>query len=43
MSIKQYIVYLMSESGLSSCVKASEILEASHDEVNRLLKQPLVY
>ena len=39
MSIEQYIAYLMSEPGSSSCVKASEVLEVSHDKVNRLLNQ----
>jgi len=40
MSIEQYIAYLMSEPGASSCVKASDVLEVSHDEVNRLLNRP---
>lgn len=39
MSIEQYIAYLMSEPGSSSCVRASEVLEVSHDKVNRLLNQ----
>lgn len=39
MPIEQYIAYLMSEPGSSSCVKASEVLEISHDKVNRLLNQ----
>ena len=39
MSIEQYIAYLMSEPGSSSCVRASEVLEVSHDKVNRLLNR----
>ena len=39
MSIEQYIAYLMSEPGSSSCVRASEVLEVSHDKINPLLNQ----
>ena len=35
--IEKYIAYLMSSPVGSSCVKASSILEVSHDEVNRFL------
>ena len=37
MDIEKYIAYLMSSPVGSSCVKASSILEVSHDEVNRFL------
>lgn len=39
MSIEQYIAYLMSEPGSSSCIRASEVLEVSHDKITRLLNQ----
>lgn len=37
MDIEKYIAYLMSSPTASSCVKASAVLEVSHDEVNRFL------
>lgn len=37
MQLDQYIAYLLSTPCPSSCVKASEVLEVSHDEVNRFL------
>lgn len=37
MDIEKYIAYLMSSPTASSCVKASTVLEVSHDEVNRFL------
>jgi hypothetical protein len=37
MDIEKYIAYLMSSPTGSSCVKASTVLEVSHDEVNRFL------
>lgn len=37
MDIEKYIAYLMSSAVGSSCVKASSVLETSHDEVNRFL------
>nr|WP_162056527.1 transposase [Pontibacter pamirensis] len=37
MESAQYIAYLMSEPRKVSCVKASEVLEVSHDEINRFL------
>ena len=40
MSIEQYIAYLMSEQVASNCVKASNVLEVSYDEVSRLLNRP---
>lgn len=33
----EYIAYLLSEVGKSSCVRSSKVLEISHDEVNRFL------
>jgi hypothetical protein len=37
MELSSYIAYLLSEPGKISCVRASEILSVSHDEINRLL------
>jgi hypothetical protein len=37
MDIEKYIAYLMSSPTGSSCVKASAVLQVSHDEVNRCL------
>lgn len=37
MDIEKYIAYLMSSPSGSSCVKASAVMEVSHDEVNRFL------
>ena len=37
MESASYIAYLMSEPRKVSCVKASEVLEVSHDEINRFL------
>ncbi|MEO0331207.1 MAG: transposase [Bacteroidota bacterium] len=37
MDIEKYIAYLMSSPTGSSCVKASQVMEVSHDEVNRFL------
>lgn len=37
MDIERYIAYLMSSPAGSSCVKASQVMEVSHDEVNRFL------
>ncbi len=37
MELSSYIAYLLSEPGKASCVKASEVLSISHDEVNRFL------
>jgi Transposase DDE domain len=37
MNLGEYVAYLMSSPSNSSCVKASEVLCVSHDEVNRFL------
>lgn len=37
MESAEYIAYLMSEPYKSSCVRSSEVLAVSHDEVNRFL------
>ena len=37
MESAQYIAYLLSEPRKVSCMKASEVLEVSHDEINRFL------
>lgn len=37
MHLDQYITYLMSNPSNSSCVNASDVLQVSHDEVNRFL------
>ena len=37
MDSAHYIAYLLSEPRKASCVKASEVLEVSHDEINRFL------
>ena len=37
MEASDYIAYLLSESGKSSCVRSSNVLQISHDEVNRFL------
>lgn len=37
MEAAEYIAYLMSEAGKSSCVRSSQVLQISHDEVNRFL------
>jgi hypothetical protein len=37
MEASEYIAYLMSEPYKSSCVRSSQVLQISHDEVNRFL------
>lgn len=37
MQAEEYIAYLLSSPANSSCVQAGEVLEVSHDEVNRFL------
>lgn len=37
MEVGEYIAYLMSEPYKSSCVRSSEVLQVSHDAVNRFL------
>lgn len=37
MEVSEYIAYLMSEAYKSSCVRSSQVLQVSHDEVNRFL------
>ena len=37
MEAASYIAYLLSEPRKVSCVKASEVLEVSHDAINRFL------
>ena len=37
MEAASYIAYLLSEPRQVSCVKASQVLEVSHDEINRFL------
>lgn len=37
MDIEKYIAYLMSSPTGSSCVRASEVMKVTHDEVNRFL------
>ncbi len=37
MQAEEYIAYLLSSPAKSSCVQAGEVLEVSHDEVNRFL------
>jgi len=37
MKAATFIAYLLSEPGKVSCVKASEVVEVSPDEVNRFL------
>jgi hypothetical protein len=37
MEASEYIAYLLSESYKSSCVRSSQVLAISHDEVNRFL------
>lgn len=37
MDSARYIAYLLSEPGRVSCVRAGDILEVSHDEINRFL------
>lgn len=39
MTVEQYMSYLLSSPSGSSCVQAAEVLEVSHDEVNRFLLQ----
>lgn len=39
MTIEAYMSYLLSSPMGSSCMKAAEVLEVSHDEVNRFLLQ----
>jgi hypothetical protein len=39
MTLEQYMSYLLSSPTRSSCVQAGEVLEVSHDEVNRFLLQ----
>ena len=37
MEASEYIAYLLSEAGKSSCVRSGRVLQISHDEVNRFL------
>jgi Transposase DDE domain len=37
MGASEYIAYLLSEAGKSSCVRGGSVLQISHDEVNRFL------
>jgi len=37
MEASEYIAYLLSEVGKSSCVRSGKVLQISHDEVNRFL------
>ena len=37
MEASEYIAYLLSEAGKSSCVRGGKVLQISHDEVNRFL------
>src|SRR5215210_4240254 len=37
MEAAEYIAYLLSEPYKSSCVRSSQVLQISHDEVNRFL------
>jgi len=37
MDLDQYIAYLMSNPSNSSCVNASDVLQVSHDQINRFL------
>jgi hypothetical protein len=37
MEASEYIAYLLSEAGKSSCVRSGKVLQISHDEVNRFL------
>src|SRR3954468_6156135 len=37
MEASEYIAYLLSEAGKSSCVRSGKVLQVSHDEVNRFL------
>ena len=37
MEASEYIAYLLSEAGKSSCVRGGHVLQISHDEVNRFL------
>ena len=37
MEAGEYIAYLLSEAGKSSCVRSGKVLQISHDEVNRFL------
>lgn len=37
MEASEYIAYLLSEPGKSSCVRGGKVLQVSHDEVNRFL------
>ena len=37
METEKYISYLLSEPKGSSCVRSSEVLEVSHDQVNSFL------
>jgi hypothetical protein len=39
MTIETYMSYLLSSPKGSSCVQAGEVLEVSHDQVNRFLLQ----
>lgn len=39
MGVEEYMSYLLSSPTGSSCVKAGEVLEISHDQVNRFLLQ----
>ena len=39
MTLEQYMSYLLSSPTGSSCVQAAEVLEVSHDQVNRFLLQ----
>lgn len=35
MEASEYIAYLLSEPGKSSCVRSGHVLQISHDEVKR--------
>lgn len=37
MEAAEYVAYLLSEAGNSSCVRGGKVLQVSHDEVNRFL------
>lgn len=37
MEASEYIAYLLSEAGKSGCVRSAQVLQISHDKVNRFL------
>jgi hypothetical protein len=39
MEVAEYIAYLLSEPYKSSCVRSSKVMQISHDQVNRFLKE----